>query len=415
LIKKVLVFNYAGPEHIKEVPSWLTQEAFSTGSLPAGWNRGPGWQQSIASLMEGIISLSGVTVFSTTPLNYGYKVPLKNSERKKHISFLNNIYYSYVIDEESYVAECENIAEECDVIIIMEEENPGNVVGDTADDRGGKWGTGRSHPTTYFRNEEGEVVKHLHHYMIVNHRDKVVFLETGDDRQSPYRAIHPECQPPYYKIFFKREKELGKIYSGNVVSAPFAAEEIYFTGGKHFDKIWHHKKLDMVSLFRGKDNSRRSAKDILVKNFKNNSKCIVDYLSLGFSERNILTKPGFGNMHKEESEAFLQACISVDGEPGHGCYYTDRMFKSLAAGCCLFLPTPAYSVDFPNGFKDGTDVIIYDKENLNDLIEKIKYYLNNKEELKRIAKNGFNKLLKYHTSEVRSKEFIKTCERYISD
>ena len=139
----------------------------------------------------------------------------------------------------------------------------------------------------------------------------------------------------------------------------------------------------------------------------------MDYLSLGFSEHNILTKPGFGSMHKEESEAFLQACISVDGEPGHGCYYTDRMFKSLAAGCCLFLPTPAYNVDFPNGFKDGVDVVVYDKENLNDLIEKIKYYLNNKEELKRIAKKGFENLLKYHTSEVRAREFINTCERYM--
>jgi len=61
------------------------------------------------------------------------------------------------------------------------------------------------------------------------------------------------------------------------------------------------------------------------------------------------------------------------------------------------------------------DVVIYDKENLNDLIEKIKYYLNNKEELKRIAKNGFNKLIKYHTSEVRAKEFIETCERYMCE
>ena len=32
-----------------------------------------------------------------------------------------------------------------------------------------------------------------------------------------------------------------------------------------------------------------------------------------------------------------------------------------------------------------------------------------------IAENGFNKLLKYHTSEVRAKEFIETCERYMSE
>ena len=387
MIKKVLIFNYAGPEDLKEIENRDCHD------------RGPGWQQRIASLMDGLISLSGVTVFSTTSLNYGYKVPLKNSERKKYKAFFNKVCYSHILDEDLYITQCEDFAEECDVIIIMEEENPRNVVGDVADERGGKWGIGRSHPTTYFRNKDGDVVRHLHRYMLVNHKDKVVFLEGGDDRYGPQYAVHPENQPPHYKVFFKREKELGKMYSGNVISFPFATEEIYFTGGKNFDKIWNNKKLDMVSLFREKNNSRRAIKDILVKNFKNNNKCIVDYLSLDL----------------EENEAFLQSCISVDGEPGQGCYYTDRMFKSLAVGCCLFLPTPAYNVDFPNGFKDGVNVIIYDKKNPNELIEKINYYLNNRDELKRIAKNGFDNLLKYHTSEVRAKEFIETCERYMYD
>ena len=395
--KKVLIFNYAGPEDLKEIGN------------PVREHRGPGWQQSIASLMDGLISLSGVTVFSTTPLNYGYKVPLKNSERKKYKTSFNKVCYSHLLDEDLYITQCEDFAEECDVIIIMEEENPGNVVGDVADERGGKWGVGRSHPTTYFRNKEGEVVKHLHHYMIVNHKDKVVFLEGGDDRYGPQYAHHPENQAPYYKIFFKREKELGKIYSGNVISLPFATEEIYFTGGKNFDKIWNNKKMDMVSLFREKNNSRRAIKDILVKNFKNNSKCIVDYLSLDFKSKNT------NGLHKEESEAFLNACISVDGEPGQGCYYTDRMLKSLAAGCCLFLPTPAYNVDFPNGFKDKENVVIYDKDNPNDLIDKINYYLNNRDDLKRIAKNGFNNLLNYHTSEARAKEFLEICERHMNE
>ena len=394
MIKNVLIFNYAGPEYIVYFDDYR-HNAFGSG----GWHRGIGWQQNIASLMDGLISLSGVTVFSTTTLNYGHKVPLKNSERKKRKTSFNKICYSHIIDEDSYIAQCEDVADECDIIVIMEEENPGNVVGDVADERGGKWGVGRSHPTTYFRNKEGDVVRHLHRYMLVNHKDKVVFLEGGDDRYGPQYAVHPENQPPHYKVFFKREKELGKMYSGNVISFPFATEEIYFTGGKNFDKIWNNKKLDMVSLFRGKNNSRRAIKDILVKNFKNNNKCIVDYLSLDL----------------EENEAFLQSCISVDGEPGQGCYYTDRMFKSLAVGCCLFLPTPAYNVDFPNGFKDGVNVVIYDKRNPNDLIEKINYYLYNRDELKRIAKNGFDNLLKYHTSEVRAKEFLETCERYMSE
>ena len=154
------------------------------------------------------------------------------------MGFLKYICYSHILDEDLYIAQCEDVADECDIIVIMEEENPGNVVGENVDEQGGKWGTGRSHPTTYFRNKEGVIVKHLHRYMIINHKGKVVFLEGGDDRQGPQQNTHPENAAPYYKIFFKREKELGKMYSGNVVAAPFATEEIYFTGGKSFDKIW---------------------------------------------------------------------------------------------------------------------------------------------------------------------------------
>ena len=214
--------------------------------MPGGENNGDfrgyyGWQQSIASLMDGLVSLSDITVFSTTPLNYGYKVPLKNSERKKNKTFFGKTCYSFILDEESYVQECKDVADECDVILIMEEENPEDVQGEIPDALGGLWGVGRSHPTTYFRNKEGDVVKHLHRYMLDNNKDKVVFVEGGDDRYGPQYAVHPENQPPCYKIFFKRETELDKSYDGNVISFPFATEEIYFTGGKNFDKIWDNK------------------------------------------------------------------------------------------------------------------------------------------------------------------------------
>ena len=395
MIKKILIFNLFGNDHIEEGDDY----SFKAGEDHYCYYRTRGWHQVIASLMEGIISLSDITVFSTTELNYGYKVLLKNAKRKKHTTALNYTYYSHILDEDSYIAECEDLAEECDVIIIMEGEYDG--------------------PTTYFKNKKGEIIKHLHHYMLVNHRDKIVFIEAGDLKKDYYEGKikythHPESQPPYYQVYFRREKDLDEMrYNDNIASLPFSAEERYFTGSKNFERIWANKKLDMVSLFRPKNNSRQLTKNILVENFKNNNKCIVDYLSLSHTIHDVSPKPGFARVHKEESEAFLQARISVDGEPGHGCYYTDRMFKSLAAGCCLFIPTPAYNVDFPNGFKDGVDVIIYDKENLNDLIEKIKYYLDNKEELKIIAKNGFNKLIKYHISKVRAKEFIATCERYM--
>ena len=49
------------------------------------------------------------------------------------------------------------------------------------------------------------------------------------------------------------------------------------------------------------------------------------------------------------------------------------------------------------------------------MIEKIDYYSSHEDEMKTIAENGFNKLLKYHTSEVRAKEFLEICEGYMYD
>ena len=78
----------------------------------------------------------------------------------------------------------------------------------------------------------------------------------------------------------------------------------------------------------------------------------------------------------------------------------------------IFIPL-LLNVDFPNGLIDNEDFVIY--HSAEDLIKKIEYYLSHEDEMRAIAKNGFNKLLKYHTSEVRAKEFINTCERYMCD
>ena len=93
MIKKVL--NSNSPFDVSYDTAKPVKEAhysFKAGEDHYCYYRTWGWHQVIASLMEGLISLSAITVFSTTKLNYGYKVPLKNSERKKHISSLNNIY-----------------------------------------------------------------------------------------------------------------------------------------------------------------------------------------------------------------------------------------------------------------------------------------------------------------------------------
>ena len=54
----------------------------------------------------------------------------------------------------------------------------------------------------------------------------------------------------YYKVYFKREKDLELEWADNVEPFPFSAEERYFAAGKDFNKIWDNKDLNLSCLFR---------------------------------------------------------------------------------------------------------------------------------------------------------------------
>ena len=77
MIKKILIFNSTGPDYIKE-----NDYKFNDGEDSSGYYFARGWHQVIASLVDGLISLPHIAVFSTTELKYGYKVLLNNSRRK---------------------------------------------------------------------------------------------------------------------------------------------------------------------------------------------------------------------------------------------------------------------------------------------------------------------------------------------
>ena len=213
-------------------------------------------------------------------------------------------------------------------------------------------------------------------------------------------------------------------WADNVVHFARASEERYFTGGKNFNKIWDSKILDIASLFRiGGSSCRENIKKIMREKYGNNERCNVELVVDEVDDRvRDIDKRiyGFknnelgGTIHHHYSyyNTLLKTKISVECPQYSGWgFYTYRMWESIANGCCYFYPTPNYNVDFPNGLVDGKDFIIYHSP--DELIEKIEYYLAHEDEMRAIAENGFNKLIKYHTSEVRAKEFIETCERYM--
>ena len=112
-----------------------------------------------------------------------------------------------------------------------------------------------------------------------------------------------------------------------------------------------------------------------------------------------LISNAYGTRHAEEvsrTRINLNIC-TADGA-------SDRVYKILAAKG--FLLTDDWE-GREEAFTDGKDLVIY--ENINDLNEKITYYLENPEEAAKIAESGYDCVQKYSRMEW-AKKIIKYAE-----
>ena len=372
MIKKVLIFNFTG------------------------------WNQIAASLIEGLKLNKNIKVFSTTKSNYGSGMVI-NSKRLYNVASIPvagppSLYVSSIVcDTDKYITECQDLMDECDLVVIYDDN--------------------KTLSTAHFHNKNGLRID-LHEYALRYHKDKVVMIDTSDFHTMEYGG-YTGGHPIYSKIYFKREKNLDDEYPDNVEPLPFSAERRYFASGKDFNKMWDNKTFKLASLFRsiGDYTERKDLISEITDRYGGDEKCLTNNVFGRSCEDGVdeeLEGHNTGECvrhHHKYFDVISKTKINIEGRPGNTAFYTGRMMETLANGCCYFYPTPAYNVDFPNGLIDGEDFIIY--HSAEDLIEKIEYYSSHEDEMKTIARNGFNKLLKYHTSEVRAKEFIETCERYM--
>ena len=74
-------------------------------------------------------------------------------------------------------------------------------------------------------------------------------------------------------------------------------------------------------------------------------------------------------------------------------------------GCGGFLMAN-YQPELAEYFIPGEDLVLYDS--VDDLIQKIDYYLSHEEERLQIAKNGYEKVKRYHTYDTRLTEILNT-------
>ena len=64
-----------------------------------------------------------------------------------------------------------------------------------------------------------------------------------------------------------------------------------------------------------------------------------------------------------------------------------------------------YQTDFLEHFEPGVDFVYYDS--YDDLLQKTEYYLTHEEERKAVARNGYEKVKKYHTYKNRFDTMLK--------
>lgn len=231
-----------------------------------------------------------------------------------------------------------------------------------------------------------------------------IFLDGSD-----YKKY--EVNPKDYKLYIKREM-IGQAYlpTNNVEPLIFAAEDRHFTkpNASHRN-LWQNKTDDLVCIMSACD--KRPWRFDIMKSL-NDAFARDETVFVGeYREGQTLDSVDTGDRHfGGYFKKLLNAKISVDA---YGCgeaRQTGRFWESLANGC-LVMYQPIEPYVWSNTYIDEEDFIIYNDN--DELVEKAKYYVGHPEEARKIADRGFTKLLKYHTTEQRAKEFLSLLDKYL--
>ena len=99
--------------------------------------------------------------------------------------------------------------------------------------------------------------------------------------------------------------------------------------------------------------------------------------------------------HEIFKEKLASSWIGIDAWGGGDC--CARLWEILANKTMAM--TQRYRIEFPNDFTDGENIVKY--KTIDEFENKIRMYLNNKDEITRITRNGYRHLLNHHTSQKR--------------
>ena len=235
-----------------------------------------------------------------------------------------------------------------------------------------------------------------------------IFLDGSD-------YFHYEDNPDKYKLYLKRELDSTKLNGNfnNVESFIFAAEDRHFTktlSASHYN-LWQGKTDDLVCIMSACEKRpwRFGIMKSLEDAFGHSDKVFIGECREGDNLGETTIDTG-GRHHSGYFKKLLRARISVDSRGCGEARQTGRFWESLANGCLVFYQ-PIEPYDWPYSYIDGEDFIVYN--DLNELVEKAKYYIDNLDKAKKIADRGFTKLLRHHTTQQRASQFLSLIEEYL--
>lgn len=228
---------------------------------------------------------------------------------------------------------------------------------------------------------------------ISNWWQPLIFVE-GEDSDRIWWELVQEFRP---SIYFKREykKDVQIRYPSSftfwppIVPCPFSAINEKIPSPKE------NRELNVYSVC-GNTHPLRAAVTQKLSNMNLSKSCMwMD---------NVLMDNNLG--HRDNLVGYYTNLINSKigvAVRGHG-MDTLRFWETAACGALLF--THDNNQIHPNPFEDGKNCAMF-KNDLSDFEEKLRYYLEDENECKKVAANGHSHLLKYHTSEQRAKYIIE--------
>lgn len=201
-------------------------------------------------------------------------------------------------------------------------------------------------------------------------------VESGDDPQN-FNLNFPKMLTGEFDIVLSPDIRAVKKYKENNINAVWCP---YFADPDQYD-IDQEPIYDAVTT--------RSIEEPFFNDLKNKLGCRFE--------------PRVNFLHgKEHSRHLLKGYIVVQNSK-YG-EITRRIFEGMMARRLVITDRPDLGTEINKIFKEGEDIIYFD--DLEDCVDKINYYSERPIERDIIAKNGYEKVIKNHTTEERIKKIL---------